>query len=398
MRRRSFIERSALLAAGFGLTSPAVMGARLWFGKDKVRVGVIGTGDRGTGLIRLMQDIEGLDVAACSDLIPFRLEDAIGLAKGAKAYENYQDLLADSKIDAIIISTPFSTHDEIALDALRAGKHVFCEKTMTKGIERIQEVVSSAYGSDLIFQTGHQWHSSPLYKKARKIIQNGYLGDVTSIECQWNRNGDWRRPVPDPKWEKMINWRMYREFSGGLVAELMSHQIDWINWVKGSRPSRIVGFGGIDHWKDGRETFDNAHVMFEYPDGMEATFTCTTTNGYEDFGIKVLGEQATMKLDYTTGSILAEDRSLKDKGLVDGVSGATLKAWQDGNWSPIKAPGNDPTIDALKEFYNSIVNGAKVTSDVRTGAVTSKCVHISLDSLHNGGVKYWDDYQEIKFA
>ena len=382
---------------GGGLLAPgSARFSSSFFGKDKIRVGVVGTGDRGTGMIRLIQEIEGLEVAGCCDIIPFRLSAAVEIARGVKGYPEYGDLITSPEVDAIIVATPFSTHDEIAIDALRAGKHVFCEKTMTRGLDRTQAVINEATSSGLVFQTGHQWHSSPLYKRAREIIQNGYLGEITSFECQWNRNGDWRRPVPDPKWERMINWRMYREYSGGLVAELMSHQIDWVNWVTGSHPEKIVGFGGIDHWKDGRETFDNAHVMMEYPDGIDATFTCTTTNGFGDFGVKVLGKSATMMLDYTYGEIYAESQSIKETGLVDGVSGATMKAWEEGNSTRIDAPGNDPTIDALREFYESIANGAPVTSDVRTGALTSKCVHIALDSLHNGGVRSWSDYPELK--
>ena len=395
MKRRGFIKTIGFGAAGISVGHGLL--PNVFFGKNKLAVGVIGTGDRGTGIMSLINQIDGMDVVACSDLIPFRLEKASGMSGKIKAYQDYHELLADKKVDAVIVSTPFSTHREIAVNALDAGKHVFCEKTMTLGMAEIQEVLDAVNESDLVFQTGHQWHSSPLYKRARQIIRNGYLGDVTSYECQWNRNGDWRRPVPDPKWERMINWRMYREYSGGLVAELMSHQIDWINWVTGSRPAKIVGFGGIDHWKDGRETFDNAHVMFEYPNGLDATFTCTTTNGYGDFGVKVLGKNATMQLDYTTGEILAERSVLADKGIVDGVSGATVKAWERGESTSIDAPGNDPTIDALREFYNSIVNGAPVTSDVRTGARTSKCVHIALDALHNGGVKYWDDYPKLNY-
>lgn len=395
MRRRGFIKNAGI-ALGGSIALPLVGRSSLKFGSEVVRVGVIGTGDRGTGLMRLIDEIDGMQVTACCDIIPFRRNAAVELGNSVTGFEDYKELLREADVDAVIVATPFSTHDEIAIDALDAGKHVFCEKTMAKGLDRTQKVVDKTNSTDLVFQTGHQWHSSPLYQKAREIIRNGYLGEITSFECQWNRNGDWRRPVPDPKWERMINWRMYREYSGGLVAELMSHQIDWINWVKESHPEKIVGFGGIDHWDDGRETFDNAHVMFQYPDGVEATFTCTTTNGFGDFGIKVLGSKATMMLDYTTGEIYAERSTIVEKGLVDGVSGATIKAWEEGKPVRIEAPGNDPTIDALREFYRSITQGAAVTSGVGTGATTSKCVHIALEALHYGGVREWKDYPELK--
>lgn len=396
--RRQFLKRSLLATGGaiIGSSFP-LTGKNLFFGKEKLKVGIIGTGSRGTGLINLMNEIEGMEVAACCDIIPFRLKDGVSLAPTSRGYSHHHDLLTSKEVDAVIIATPFSSHASIAIDALKEGKHVYCEKTMVKGINEIQEVLDvKSQNNHLVFQTGHQYHSSPLYNKVRDMIKAGYIGEVTSFECQWNRNGSWRRPVPDPKWERMINWRMYKEYSGGLTAELASHQIDFINWVTESHPSRISGFGGIDHYKDGRETYDNIHLIYEYPSGMDASFTCTTTNGFGDYGIRILGSKATIDLDYTFGIIYGE-KANKDLGLVDGVSGATIKAWEEGKGIRIEAPGNDPTVDALMEFYDSIVNKKPVKSDVITGGLTSKCVHISLDALYSGTVKHWAEYPELVY-
>lgn len=369
-----------------------------FFGEKKLRLGVIGTGARGTGLIALSQQIEGLEVVACADVIPFRLEEALEMASGAKGYPSHVELLKDKNVDAVIICTPFSTHDEVAIAAMKTGKHVYCEKTMVKGMAEMQTVIDLATKSGVVFQTGHQYHSSLLYRKVREIIRSGYIGEVTAVECQWNRNDDWRRPVPDPKWERMINWRMYQEYSGGLIAELMSHQIDFINWVTDSHPTKITGFGGIDHYKDGRETFDNVHLLFEYPSGLDASFTCTTTNGFEDFQIKILGDKATIILDYTKAEIYTEQSGKKELGMVDGVSGATMKAWEQGNAAPIDAPSNDPTLDALRQFYKSISKNEPIISDIKTGAITAKCVHIALEAVHQGEIKYWKDYPELNFS
>jgi predicted dehydrogenase len=185
---------------------------------------------------------------------------------------------------------------------------------------------------------------------------------------------------------------------GGLVAELMSHQIDFINWVTGSHPAKFSGFGGIDYWKDGRETYDNIHLLMEYPSGLDASFSCTTTNGFEDYQIRVLGSKGTIILDYGNAEIYAENLEDKEKGIVDGVSGATIKAWEQGKGVPIQAPGNDPTLDALQQFYDSVRHQEPVISDIRTGATTAKCVQIALDAVHQGEVKYWKDYPELKFS
>lgn len=397
IKRRDFIKTAGITAGGVMLGTNCAISKSSSI-EGPLKIGIIGTGDRGTGIINLINKIEEIEVTACCEIIPFRLSAALEMAQISNGTANYQDLLSDPNVDAVVIATPFSMHGQMAIDAIDAGKHIYCEKTMAKGIENIQSVINAAKSSNLVFQTGHQWHSSPLYNRAREIIQSGYLGEITAYECQWNRNGDWRRPVPDPKWERMINWRMYKEYSGGLAAELMSHQIDFINWVTGSHPEKIVGFGGIDYWKDGRETFDNAHVLFEYPSGLDASFTCTTTNGQGDFEIKVLGKEGTMTLDYTYGLIYKEGEVATEKGIVDGVSGATLQSWKKGEGVRIDAPGNDPTIDALLQFRNSIVDGAPIISDIKAGATTAKCVHIILDALHNGDVRKWEDYSKLNFA
>lgn len=391
--RRQFLKQSTYASASV-LAAPFIA-KRL--GADPVRVGIIGCGNRGRGITKLINNIEGLRVSACADPLPFRLERCQELAGNVSGYPTHTELLSDSEVDAVIIATPFSTHDEVALAALSASKHIYCEKTMIKDLEPLQMVLNQAKTSAVVFQTGHQYHSSPLYQRAREIIQAGHIGSITAFECQWNRNGDWRRKVPDPKWERMINWRMYREYSGGLPAELMSHQMDFVNWVTGMVPEKVMGFGGIDHWKDGRETFDNAHVLFEYPNGMDASFRCTTTNGYADYQIKVLGKKGTMILDYKKGWVYAERKALPKTGTVDGVSGATIKAWEQGEGVPIDAPGNDPTINALEQFRDAIVKGISPISDIQTGATTAKCVHIALDALHKGGVKHWSDYPELVF-
>ncbi|MEM7107063.1 MAG: Gfo/Idh/MocA family oxidoreductase [Bacteroidota bacterium] len=398
MKRRQFVFTSLLGTGGvlyaYGNTNT------IWSRREIVRVGIIGTGNRGKGLQRFVQEIEGIEVVALADILPFRLEEAKALDPKAATYGDYRQLLDDPEVDAVIISTPFFNHHEIAIDALDAGKHVYCEKTMVKGMDNIQPVINkSNQKKDLVFQTGHQYHSSPLYKKVREIIRSGYIGDITAYHCQWNRQTDWRKPVPHPKFERMLNWRMYREYSGGLTAELMSHQIDYINWVTESHPSRMSGFGGIDHYKDGRETFDNVHLLMEYPSGLDATFTCTTTNSQNGYEIRILGSKATILLKMTMAEIFIEKpKNNGDLGMVDGVSGATREAWAKGEGVPIKAPGNNPTLDALQQFRDAVIEGKKVYSDIKTGANTSKCIQMALEALHEEKITHWDDYPELIFT
>lgn len=392
INRRKFLKTTGLSSTGI-LVGSSLLGSNVFKPNDTINIGVIGTGDRGQGLTTLINKIEGIRVVGCCDIIPFRLE--AGLLKAgekAKGYTDYRQLLDNNDIDAVIIATPFSMHSEMAMDAVDAGKHIYCEKTMSKGVAPTIELVNKAKSTEKIFQVGHQYHNSRLYHKAIEYIKNGYLGDLTGFECQWNRNGNWRRPVPDPKWERLINWRMYREYSGGLAAELSSHQIDFCNWATNAHIEKITGFGGVDFWKDGRETYDNIRLIAEYPDGIKATFTCLTTNAHNGYQIKVLGNEGTLVIHPNKAFFYPEPETIKKKGLVDGVSGATIKSWEEGKGESLNVAHKDPSIQALIDFRDNILHQNKPESNVETGALVSISVQMALDAMMNNQIAYWKDY------
>ena len=392
MKRRDFIEKSGLLSTGVLAGTSGLWAANSSFSaNDKINIGVIGTGSRGGGMIPFINQIDGLNVTACCDVIPFRLDE--GLSKTdtkTKGYTAYQSLLDNKDIDAVLIATPLNTHSKIAIDALEAGKHVYCEKTMAKGLLGIDALVNKVNASDVIFQTGHQYHSSRLYTHVVELIKKVEIGKVTSFECQWNRNGDWRRTVPDPSLERAINWRMYREYSGGLTAELSSHQIDFVNWVLGENPNKIMGTGGVNYWKDGRETYDNTHLIYEYPSGVKATFRCLTSNALGDYQIKVYGDKGTILLDYDKAWIYYEKGAEKELGYVDGVSGATTNPQMQGNGMAINVSHIDPSKQALIDFRDNVINNKTPISNVQTGANTAKAVQLSLDAMYTNKIVYWD--------
>ena len=227
------------------------------------------------------------------------------------------------------------------------------------------------------------------------MIKLNEIGKITSFECQWNRNGDWRRPVPDPSLERLINWRMYKEYSGGLVAELCSHQIDFVNWVLNDNPSKIMGSGGIDYWKDGRETFDNVHLIFEYSNGVKAKFTALTSNALGDYQIKIHGDKGSILLNYADAWIYPEENVSKSHKNVDGVSGATAKPWIQGIGIPINYKHLDPSKQALIDFRDNVINNQLPLSNVFSGASTAIAVNLSLEALHNKKITYWRNYYNM---
>jgi predicted dehydrogenase len=391
VKRRKFIQKGGLASAALIAGTSAIASDRKKRGaNDMINIGVIGTGDRGGGLIPVMNDIEGLNVAALADVLPFRLEAALSKTNHkADAYKDYRQILDNKDIDAVLIATPFNLHAQVAMDAMDAGKHIYCEKTLAKGYPDINELVQRAGSSSKIFQTGHQYHSSRLYAHVVELIHQGEIGKVSSFECQWNRNGNWRRPVPDPSLERQINWRMYREFSGGLAAELSSHQIDFVNWVLGENPYKIMGMGGIDYWKDGRETFDNIHLLYEYPGGVKASFTCLTSNAQGDYQIKIHGDKGTILVDYTKAWIYYEKWNQKETGEVDGVSGATVNPMMQGKGAAIHVEHHDPSKQALIDFRDSVMDNKTPLSNIQTGANTAIAVQMSLDAMIKGEIEIW---------
>ena len=389
--RRSFIKKSAVAFSAPLITPKSDLFSIFKSSPlNQLNIGIIGTGDRGQGLIKLISKIDGMRLIAICDNLQFRLDQAAKIAPKAIKYSNYKELLSNKNLDAVIISTPLNTHASIACDAVDASLHIYCEKTMVKGdISTMNLVKKVKKDHNKIFQTGHQYHSSRLYSHIVELVQSGEIGQIIAIQAQWNRNGNWRRQVQDPKFERQINWRMYREYSYGLTAELSSHQIDFSNWLLKSTPKKVVGFGGIDYWKDGRETYDNIHLTYSYPSGVKASFTCLTSNGKDDYQIKVMGDKASIIIGYKDAWIYPEGKYNKVIKDVDGVSGAT-SSWIEGKGNPIKFDHKEPTYQALEDFRYAIINDSTPMSNLKSGADVSLAVDMGIRAMDTEQVVSWD--------
>ena len=251
-----------------------------------VNYGFIGPGSRGQQLLQHLSKIEtGRCVAMC-DIYPPNLEKGIQtLGQSPERITDYRQLLARKDLDAVYIAVPLFGHFEITKASLEAGKHTFCEKSLVFTPQEVHglRAVCAAHPK-LVLQTGLQRRYSQFYQTARAMIEKGLLGRVTHMQAQWHRNGDWRRPIKDQKLEEQINWRLYRKYSGGLAAELASHQIDIADWMFGATPVSVMGVGGIDYWKDGRDIYDNIQLIYTYPQGQKLIYHSVTTNAHMPFG------------------------------------------------------------------------------------------------------------------
>lgn len=362
---------------------------------EKINVAVIGCGDRGQGIAHTLKSFpEQFQLSAVCDVLDFRLAEARNKITGGQAteYKDYRKLLDDKSIQAVVIATPLNMHYPIAAAALAAGKHVFLEKTMTYDINQAISLVElSKKHSNQVIQVGHQYRYVPLYFRVKEMIEEGFLGKVTHIDCRWDRNGSWRRSVPAGCTDKQVNWRMYKEYSGGLVAELLSHQMDFINWAFDTHPDEVVGTGGIDFYKDGRETFDNVQVVLRYNKAnMIGNFGATCANSREGYIFKIKGDRGTVALLVNDGIFYPEPNMKKELETVDGVSSATKIEWdKDGGMPILKGPKKDGTWYALQDFHKCITEKTKPASNVITGATTSVCVHLANKAAETHTIQEW---------
>jgi predicted dehydrogenase len=331
--------------------------------------------------------IPGIERRTLCDILPFQLEEAMALVgPETRSVTDYRHILDDPNIDAVVIATPFHFHAQPLLDALDAGKHVYCEKTLVKGHDQVEQVRKAVADTDRIIQTGYQHRYSDHLQHIAGLIRAGEIGSISKVECKWNRNGDWRRPVPSPELERAVNWRMYRKYSGGLTAELSSHQMDILQWLLQSPPRQVMGTGGIDHWKDGRTTRDNTHLVVTHENGVVASYTCLTTNAHEGFRMTFLGTRGTIvtTLDEAWVSADASAETLPEG--VDAVTGATMSLGETPG-RRIKLANFNPTRNAMAAFREAVLSNSKPAANVDNGLETARTVQLSLDAMDKGTVE-----------
>ncbi len=309
--RREFLKRLAVVAG-----SSALLADLPWWvplraqpagesPSDRVHVGLIGVGGRGSLHLAHLLRTPGVEIAALCDDYPPHLQAGLAKVPGAKGFADYRQMLDMPGLDGVLIATPLYLHARMCLDAFSAGKHVFCEKSLAYTVEECQAVADAHRASSKVFQIGHQRMFSPVFLRALELVKNGEIGQITQIRAYWHRNGNWRNPVPDPSLEHRLNWRLYRAYSCGLMTELASHHMQVANWFLGEQPISCAGYGSINYWKDGRELYDNVNVVYRYPNGVHVVYDSLISNRYYGLEIQVMGPKGTIEGE--TGRLYAEN-------------------------------------------------------------------------------------------
>lgn len=287
---------------------------------DRVRLGVIGAGDRGLQLAREFAE-SGAEVAAFADVYTRRLEEAARAVPGVKTHLDYRSLLDDKTVDAVVIATPQHLHAAPFIAALDAGKRVYVERAMAFTVEQALAMRAAYQKADRrTVQVGHQWCSSGQMTDAAALVASGRVGRITAIRGYMHRNTprgkpQWTRPVyPDmtPEnvvWpaflgeaperafdaERFANWRLYWDYSGGNFFENMSPQLAfWYKALDLDIPEAVTARGGVYLWQDGREVPDTMNVAMEHASGLLFTWDSSFGNGRYGVGEDALGTDGTI--------------------------------------------------------------------------------------------------------
>lgn len=352
---------------------------------DQVNVGVIGPGSRGQGDMRNMLRVPGVRITAICDVYEPRFAPARKIAGAdTPTFTDYRRLLDQKDLDAILIATPLGFHADHVTAALASGRHVYCEKSQALTVPQCNQIVEAVKRSGKRYQIGFQYHYSPWFDEVLRQIKAGKIGRVMQVHSYWHRNNSWRRPVPDPKdqkLERLINWRMYREYSAGMLAELGSHHIEFVNRIFEGMPESVVGSGGIDYWKDGREVYDNLDVIYRYRGGQTHLFSSTTTNRLEGAQIKIFGTQGSVVLTHADAVFFDEAPTaesavlLENKGVKAVTTGPSMAAEAPyrGQGHPVELPKDAVSADhaACRAFFESVRNNTKPDCDEHVGFKTT---------------------------
>jgi predicted dehydrogenase len=334
LSRRGFLGTSA---AGLALGGPAAAAGRA---NERLSVGIVGPGGRGHSLLKTFFAVcqgQKAELTVVCDLWTRNRERAAATVKQAtgkdpRRFTHLEDMLAWEGLDAVIIATPDHAHAQQLVRCLKAGKHVYCEKPFANVLDEASTAVDIWRQSDRVVTLGTQRRSDPRYQAAAELMRTGVLGPVVQVEVvqnhyspyRWRRdadvkvlkekNTDWkaflmgRAPRKfDPR--QYLEFRLFHDFSSGIIDQWMTHLIDTVHLLTGARfPRSVVAHGGTYAWKDHRENGDTVRVVLDYPEGFLCSYGATLANAF-GAGCRILGRQGTLEYEHAVACIMA-DRAL----------------------------------------------------------------------------------------
>ncbi len=408
LNRRQFISKSAQAAGAAAVASsfPFVSSGRVLGANDCIGVGFIGVGGRGTSHLGTVQKLihggENIRIVAVCDAFRYRLNEA-GKTNGAKTWFKHQELLADPAVDVVCIATPDRLHMPQAMDAIHAGKDVYCEKPMGhwSQFDLCRRFCEETQKLGRVVQVGNQGNSSPAWAKVRDLVQQGTIGRLQHVLAGYYRLGDWgeRMPIPDPEakpgvdldWEgflgdapkvpftvqRFFSWRKYLDYAGGPCTDLFPHVLTPMVSALGlSYPSLAVASGGIFKYTTyDREVPDTFNMSVDYPEKASVVLVCTLANNYVTEPC-IRGDNGALTLQNAGGW---------ESGF-DSMTVMPLKG------EPRVLPGLKTEATSLhwKNFLHCVRTREKPVSDVEFALKVQAALNMSMLALLNRKVALFD--------
>ncbi len=422
--RRQFAA-SALTVYKLAGPKPVLMAAKP---NDQVAMGFIGSGIRGSYLIESFSKTPGVKPLVVADLFDGHLDWAKETVPGIDTTKDYHAVLARKDIDAVTVATPDHWHVRIVLDALAAGKHVYCEKPLTWSIEEGKAVIEAQKKTGKVVMVGSQGKTSAQIQKAKELIHDGALGKVTMVRMVNHRNspdGAWVYPIPESAspetidWAKFIGsspklpydpkrffrWRCWWEYSGGVATDLFVHLLTSLHEMMGVQgPNSVVSQGGIYKFNDGRSVPDVLSAVFQYDSflvDMYVNLCNARGNGnstvvFGTEGAMVFGNRGELTVEYEPPRPALESyglngwtkamkaKHLESLGFTDG------KIPRRGEQKPAMVVKLDRGLEHYEYFIESIREGKPSRENAEEGHFAAGAAHLGNMAYRRGTKMKWD--------
>jgi len=406
--RREFLHASSRAAVAMSAVTaaPFVARGRVIGANDRIGIGFIGVGGRGQSHVSLVQKLiesgTNAQIVAVNDAYRFRLDEVVNRTK-AKPYRKHTDLLADADVDAVCIATPDRLHVPQALDAIRAGKDVYCEKPMGhwSQFDLSKQFYEETVSLKRVVQIGNQGNSSPAWKKVGELIRQGAIGRPQLVEAGFYRCGDWgermripdheAKPGPDLDWEAFLgdapkvpftvdryfSWRKYLDYAGGPCTDLFPHVFTPFVGALGLKfPSLVVASGGIFKYTTyDREVPDTFNMCLDYPEKLSVVIPGTLANAYVTEPA-IRGDEGTI--------------TLQNPGEWNAGFDSLTVIPRQGEKQVIPAGKLDPTPPHWQNFLHCVRTREKPVSDVEFGFHVTAALNMAMLAFLNKKVARFD--------
>lgn len=334
LTRRTFLQASAAGAAS-AASKLSVAQAK----DDDIPFAIVGCGAEGQRITKYMATVPGARLVAICDINPLNIPETKKFGPDAKVYEDWKEMLATERdLRAVLIALPEHTHAPAAMDAMNAGKDVFCEKPMAYSVDLCRQMLATRDKTQRVLQIGQQRRSNPLYYLAERLIQKeGLIGQVIRADAYWDRWTDWKRPVPKidkdfspwgfPTANHLVNWRLYRDYSHGLMTENGTHQLDACGWLSGERKPQYVCGMATARYDDDRETPDVVSAEYMFDGDVVVRFTQDFHQGFNyrgHYGELILGDEGTLRLGHQHELIVYDKRGKEQKVSIERLGNIEL--------------------------------------------------------------------------